>query len=79
MPLFYFQVRDGAEVRDQDGTELASVSRARIEAVRLAGNLIAEQGQEFWDERAWSMEVEDESGGVLFRLDFTASDGPRLH
>jgi hypothetical protein len=61
---------------DLDGTELASLSSARKEAVILAGALIKEHGQSFWDSQEWHMEVTDESGILLFRLDFMATEGP---
>ncbi len=77
MPLYYFHVHDRADLRDEDGTELPCIVQARTEAVRLAGNLIADQAETFWDEAAWSMDVADGTGRVLFSLNFAAVERPR--
>jgi hypothetical protein len=76
VPLFYFHLRDGAYYPDMDGTELADLHTARVEAVKLAGGLLLDNPEEFWEGTDWQVEVTDHSGLILFRLDFTATDAP---
>lgn len=76
MPLFHFNLRDGAYYPDRDGTELPDLRTARVEAVKLAGQLLLDRPEEFWEGKEWQVEVTDHSGLVLFRLDFTATDAP---
>jgi hypothetical protein len=74
VPIYHFIVHDGSNVPDPDGTELASLSVARLEAVKLAGELLRDQPQTFWDGSDWHLDVTDERGHILFRLDFTATN-----
>lgn len=74
MPRYHFNVHDGADIPDRDGTELASVSVARVEAVKLAGRLLMDEPARFWDGSDWHLEVTDERGHILFRLDFAAKN-----
>jgi hypothetical protein len=43
MPRFHFNVRDGSDLRDRDGTELPDLRTARREAVKLAGRLLLDE------------------------------------
>lgn len=78
MPLFHFNVCDGFDLPDVDGTELPDLRTARREAVRLAGRLLPEEADKFWDGQEWKLEVTDHAGLILFRLDFTATTAPAL-
>jgi hypothetical protein len=74
MPVYHFNVRDGANIPDPDGTELPDLRAARVEAVKLAGRLLMDEPDTFWEGSDWHLEVTDDSGIALFRLDFTATD-----
>jgi len=76
MPRFHFNVRDGSDLPDRDGTELPDLRSARREAVKLAGQLLLDQPETFWEGSDWHVAVTDETGLILFRLDFTATDAP---
>ena len=76
MALFHFNLRDGAYYPDPEGTELPDLRTARVEAVKLAGQLLLDSPEEFWEGTEWQVEVTDHSGLTLFRLDFTATDAP---
>lgn len=78
MPLFFFDVSDETEIEDDDGIELEGLSAARIEAVRLAGELLRHYPDRFWSVGDWSCTVRDEDRRVLFVLNFSASEGPDL-
>jgi hypothetical protein len=74
MPVYHFNVRDGANIPDPEGTELPDLRSARVEAVRLAGRLLMDEPESFWEGSDWHVEVTDNRGIALFRLDFRASE-----
>jgi hypothetical protein len=76
MPRYFFDVADSAKVPDEVGTELPGLQAARIEAARLAGRLLADQPEMFWSGEEWQVAVRDETGLVLFTVNFTATDAP---
>jgi len=74
MPRYFFHVIDGTAVRDEDGTELASIYVAQAEAIRLSGEILRDMGARFWDGTKWRVEVADEQDQVLFVLHFSAEE-----
>lgn len=76
MPRYFFDVRDHMELLDDTGTELRDEEAARTEAVVLAGRLLADLGRKFWDSGDWRLSVREESGRVLFVLEFSAKTSP---
>lgn len=73
MPRFFFHVYDGVSIPDIDGTELADLASARVEAVRLSGALLTDHAEDFWGGHPWSMEVTDRDQMLLFTLNFSAA------
>lgn len=73
MPRFFFRIHDGADYPDTQGTELSDWREAQVEAVRRAGTIIADTARQVKLGEDWSMEVTNETGLVLFRLDFHIS------
>ncbi|KMO44145.1 hypothetical protein VQ03_04200 [Methylobacterium tarhaniae] len=71
MPRFHFNTYGNRNHPDDEGVELPSWAAARHEAVRMAGLLIADGAERVPLEQGWHMEVTDERGRVLFRVDFT--------
>ena len=43
MALFYFELRDGVEIADEEGQEFASLADAREEAVKSARSMMREE------------------------------------
>ncbi|MCS6627949.1 hypothetical protein N0B44_34155 [Roseibacterium beibuensis] len=77
MPRFYFDISDGidvADVRDDEGIELEGLNAARIEAVRLSGELLKSYPDRFWSVGQWNCTVRDDKGLVLFVLHFYAQE-----
>lgn len=74
MPRFYFDVHDGSDFIDELGIELASPLDARREAVRYAGNLIAEENWAALPNEPWRMVVRDDHAQVVLALVFGAID-----
>ncbi len=75
MPCFRFETSAGLAGPNAN-IELANVREARIEAVRFLGELLRDDGAEFWEQDAVAMTVSDEAGLVLFRLDLSATAAP---
>jgi hypothetical protein len=73
MPRFYFHVRNGADVRDEIGTELADIDAARNQAIASSSEMIGDLGRKFRLAEVWQMTVTDENGRELFELSFTAT------
>ena len=59
---------------DELGTELEGLSAARIEAVRLSGEILAHYPDRFWSVGEWNCTVSDENRLVLFVLHFYAQE-----
>ena len=76
MPRYHFNVYDGVTLLDKKGVELPNATFARREAIRYSGVLL-EEGADKDDLGAeWRMEVTDETGLILFRLDFFVTPSP---
>ena len=71
MPHFHFNVYDGVSDTDRIGTELPNWQAARLEAIRRAGEILKDDPRRLALGEDWRMEVTDETGLILFRLDFT--------
>lgn len=76
MPRYYFHIQDGQSYPDNVGCELADLRAARLEAVRLSGEVLRDEAEKFWSCDEWQMKVTDDVGLVLFLLNFTACDAP---
>jgi len=76
MPRYHFNVRDGQNYPDLQGSELADISAARIEAVKFAGQLLSDGAERFWSGDEWVMTVTNDRGLTLFTLTFLATLSP---
>ena len=74
MPRYFFHVRDGKDVPDHDGTEIADPASVRPQAVSAAGEMLRDLGPK-WDGQEWRMTVVDEAGKMILRLSFSATSG----
>jgi hypothetical protein len=70
MPLFYFNVRDGHDFPDTEGTLLDDVSEVRREAVRAASEIL----KGWQGDTDWQMNVTDEAGEPVLGLRFSIND-----
>lgn len=70
--IFHFDSDAGIHGRQIWSAELATVRDAQIQAVQTLGELLSEDGSQFWVEEEVSMTVSDKDGVVLFRLDLGA-------
>jgi hypothetical protein len=74
MPRYFFNVHDGKDLYDKEGTELAGIGEARDQAIRTAGEIIKQNGHTVWNGSPWQMNVIDEAGSAVFTLRFSADD-----
>lgn len=78
MPRFHFNVFDGVSLPDEDGMECPDWDAARVQAIAYAGEILKDTSQRLAIGEQWHMEVTDERGLVLFRLDFSVLEAPTL-
>lgn len=72
MRRYFFHTEDGVRIEDDEGTPLPSDAAARLEAVRIMGELLRERPQAFWDHRTFRVTVADDAGRLLVTLDLSA-------
>jgi hypothetical protein len=79
MPRYYFNLKDGRQSLDHEGSELADIQAARKEAVSLSGAVLRDgAGASLWAGEPWKLWVTDEPGGkgnTFFTLNFSAVEG----
>jgi hypothetical protein len=78
MDRYHFNVFDGDPLLDAEGEELRAPSDARTEAIRRFGALLMREADHLGHEEDLRMEVTDDRGLVLFRLDFTVMKSAAL-
>ena len=76
MPRYFFDIRDGEDFPDLDGSEHADLKAARLEAIRYSGEVLREMPERFWDAEEWMMTVSDAKRIELFTLKFFATSAP---
>jgi hypothetical protein len=78
MSLFFFNVHDGVALIDEEGTELPDITAAKLMAVKLAGAMLQDDAEEFWNGEQWQLDVTDATGLTLFSLTFIGTDAPSI-
>jgi hypothetical protein len=76
MSRYFFHIEDGLPVQDDLGVELDTLTQAKCEAVRLAGQSICDAAGHFWDREEWKLTATDEGGLTLFILQFVGTEAP---
>jgi len=66
---FFFHAEDGESFPDTQGTELSGPEAARVEAVRIAAQLLERDPEEFWRDRALRVVCSDDVGLTLFSIE----------
>ncbi len=74
VPCFHFDVL-GDDPGLRLGLELADLSTARIEAARLAGAMILEDPERFWEGPGWRLDVRNCDDQLLFAIDVSSRKG----
>ncbi len=71
MPRYFFNVQDGQNLPDHEGTVLADPAAARVMAVFTSGEMIRAHASQFWKDADWQMHVTDEQGATVCDLRFS--------
>ena len=74
MPRYFFDIVDGEDLPDLEGSVHADLAAARIEAVRYSAEVLKEMPERFWNSELWTMSVFDHNRVRLFTLKFLAAD-----
>jgi len=69
---FFFHAEDGQAFPDHTGTELPGPEAARVEAVRIAAQLLERSPEEFWKDRTLRVVCADDGGLTLFSIEVLA-------
>ena len=78
MERYFFHTEDGRSHLDEEGIELDTPTAAKIEAVRMMGEMLRDRARHFWDTQAMRVIVTDETGLILFVLGLCAFEAPAL-
>lgn len=78
MPRFFFNVSDTKTLFDPEGTELPNWQTARIFAIRYMGELLQSDAKNIAENDDWHIDVTDETGLVMMRLDFSILLSPMI-
>ena len=70
MPRFFFHLRDGESLDDPDGIFLPDTRSARLEAIRNARDIMAEDVRRGRLALSSWIEVTDENGEAIFAVPF---------
>ena len=72
MPRFFFNIHDGQDLLDSEGTELPDLAAVRREAIQTSARVLKDSA-DYWDGTEWRMVVKDEAGQLVLRLTFAAA------
>lgn len=80
MPRFFFHTNHPAErvVQDDEGLDFSSVHQAKCEAVKYAGQLLADTAEHFWDRGDFELTVTDDKGLILFTMRVVGTEAPAI-
>jgi hypothetical protein len=70
VPRFFFHIRDGEPIDDPDGMYLPDARTARLEALRSARDIMAEDVRRGRLQLSSWIEVTDEQGEAIFAVPF---------
>lgn len=68
MPRYFFHVKDGRDVRDEEGSELPNVASAQVIAVRTMGEILRERAVKNPLNEDMALHVLDEAGREVLTL-----------
>lgn len=73
MPYYLFNIYDGQDLNDGAGDDLPDWETAQIVAIRYAGEVLMHDAARIDPGSEWRLEVADETGHVLLRMDLRMS------
>jgi hypothetical protein len=78
VPRYHFNVHDGVQQFDNEGTELSDWKEARLHAIRYAGEIIKSDAKSIAVGEDWRIEVTNHEGLILFQLSFLIIEAPAI-
>lgn len=80
MPRFYFHTNhpSSPNIQDNEGFDFPSVSVAKGEAVKYAGELLCDVAEQFWDKGDFELTVTDAKGLILFTMRMVGTEAPAV-
>jgi hypothetical protein len=76
MPRYFFNVFNGLTSPDLDGSDLADLGTAKLEAIKMTGAILADSSDGFADGRPWRMEILNQDGKILITIRVTIETSP---
>ena len=76
MPIYHFDINGGTNDSDRTAVEFSDLAEAKSEALKLAGTLIADASETFWEKPEWMLIVTDDEGLTVFQLQVLGAEGP---
>jgi len=73
VPRYFFNVHDGRSEIDTEGTELTSHDAAQLTGVQLAGEILKDEARRRKLGGTWRLEVLEEAGVLVCRIDVSIS------
>jgi hypothetical protein len=68
MPQYFFHSQTDSRFTDDEGSEHATASQARAEAIRLCGEMLRDAPEPFWGSRPWSVTVTNAAGLIMWEI-----------
>ena len=68
MPTFVFRSDDGRLLPAHEAPLPRTIAEAKCEAVKIAGRIMCDEAESFWEKKELSLTVTDETGLTLFQL-----------
>jgi hypothetical protein len=78
MSKYFFHIDDGTPPIEHEALEADSLADAKCQAVKLAGQMICDAADGFWDRQEWKLTAADEKGLTLFSLEFVGTEAPAV-
>jgi len=78
MPRYFVNVHDDRNSIDEEGMLLPDWKAAQSLAIRYAGEILQSDAERIKTGEDWYLEVTDETGLILFRLDFSLNASSAL-
>lgn len=74
MARYFFHLTSGHENLDTEGTDLASLPRARCHAVKIIADVLCASPEMYWEHECYRITVADTSGLTLFSVEMHSTD-----
>ena len=66
MPIYFFDSQDGGRHKDLEGVDLPNLDTAKLEAVKMAGEMLRDYPNQLWRSHGWRVTVRDQEHQTLF-------------